>query len=278
MQKEGRLSLEDSLHKWVPSFNHIDSTITIKQLLNHTCGIFNVTEHPDIWNEILFSNPGKFWEMEELIRAYTLAPYFPKGTGWTYSNTGYLLLRMIMIEATGNQISTEYRNRFFTPVGLTNSYTFLEEQLPANVTHGWFDLTGNGVYDDLTQIPMTAFYSAAGGGVFCTAEDLAIWAKALLHDKTVVNSSSLSQMLNFHSPCPGEDLVEAYGLGICKFNQSLFNGLNIIGHGGNPIGYAAACLYLADYGVSVGVMDNTKDGDSMTIINDLLTIVVDHLN
>jgi D-alanyl-D-alanine carboxypeptidase len=278
LAEEGKLSLDDSLHNWVPAFNHIDSTITIRQLLNHTCGIFDLVEHPNIWNDLLFTNPGKYWEMEELIRAYTLAPYFPKGTSWHYSNTGYLLLRMIIREATGNQISSEYRNRFFTPLGLTNSYLYVEEPLPTNVAHGWFDLTGNSIYDDLTQIPMTAFYSGAGGGVFCTAEDLAKWAKALLGDKNVVSSSSLFQMLNFHSPCPGEDLIEAYGLGIGKFNHSIFNGLNIIGHGGNPIGYAAACFYLPDHGVAMGVMDNTEDGDAMGIINDLLTIIINHLN
>jgi D-alanyl-D-alanine carboxypeptidase len=264
LAEEGKLSLDDSLHNWVPAFNYIDSTITIKQLLNHTCGIFDLVEHPNIWNDLLFTNPGKYWEMEELIRAYTLAPYFPKGTSWHYSNTGYLLLRMIIREATGNQISSEYRNRFFTPLGLTNSYLYVEEPLPTNVAHA--------------QIPMTAFYSGAGGGVFCTAEDLAKWAKALLGDKNVVSSSSLFQMLNFHSPCPGEDLIEAYGLGIGKFNHSIFNGLNIIGHGGNPIGYAAACFYLPDHGVAMGVMDNTEDGDAMGIINDLLTIIINHLN
>jgi D-alanyl-D-alanine carboxypeptidase len=107
---EGVLTLEDSLFEWLPSFHNIDSTITIRQLLNHTNGIFNLTEHPDIWNAV-FADLYRQWTMEEVIDGYILAPYFPKGTDWHYSNTGYLLLRMIIKEATGQSISSQYREQ-----------------------------------------------------------------------------------------------------------------------------------------------------------------------
>jgi CubicO group peptidase (beta-lactamase class C family) len=278
LAEEGKLSIDDLLHNWLPDFNNIDSTISLRQLLNHTCGIFDLVEHPDIWQEILFSNPGKTWEIEEMINTFTLEPYFPKGTNWHYSNTGYLLLRIIIREASGNQISSEYRNRFFNPFDLTSSCLYIEEPLQHNVAHGWFDLNDDNQYEDLTQIPMTAFYSGAGGGVFCTAEDLAKWAKALLKDEIVVSNNSLAQMLNYHSPCPGENLVDGYGLGVVDFNPSLFNGLRVIGHGGNAPGYAAASLYFPNIGVCIGIMDNTEEGDAMYIINDLLNIIGNNLN
>jgi CubicO group peptidase (beta-lactamase class C family) len=125
---------------------------------------------------------------------------------------------------------------------------------------------------------MTAFYSGAGGGVFCTAEELAIWAKALLKDKSVVSINALTQMLDFYSPCPGEELVCGYGLGITQFNPSLFNGLNILGHGGDAPGFAAGSFYLPDYGVCIGIMDNTEEGDAMYIINDLIDIAINNIN
>ncbi len=274
LAEEGKLTLEDSLHEWVPSYPNIDSTITIRQLLNHTSGLFNITENPSLWQAI-FADPGKSWTLEESVANYTLAPYFPIGTDWHYSNTGYLLLRIIIRQASGSQISTEYRNRFFTPFDLERTFLAPEETLPVNTAQGWFDLDGNGIYDELPF--MTSFYSMAGGGVFCTAEDLAKWARALLHERIVLDQQSLDQMLTFHSPCPGEPLVSSYGLGLINFSPDLFNNLEMWGHGGDAPGYAAGCFYLPDYGVCIGIMDNTEEGEAMWTINDLLTVITEHL-
>ena len=87
LAEEGKLKLDDSLHKWLPIFDNIDSTITIRHLLNHTSGIYNVTDHPDIWNEILISNPNKTWDIEEmitqeLIDESTLATWNADETNW----------------------------------------------------------------------------------------------------------------------------------------------------------------------------------------------------
>lgn len=271
---EGVLNLEDSLSQWLPAYPNIDSTITIRQLLNHTNGIYNLTEHSSMW-ESVFADPTRLLTIEEIIINYTHAPYFPKGTNWHYSNTGYLLLRMIIKEATGSDISIEYRNRFFNPLNLNSTFLAPYEIPVATIAQGWFDLDGNGTYDELPF--MTSFYSMAGGGVFCTAQELVNWTHALFHDRIVLSQSNLDQMLTFHSPCPGEELVDGYGLGAVRFSPALFNGLKVWGHGGNALGYAAACLYLPDYDVSIAVMDNTEEGETMWVINDLLEIITNHL-
>lgn len=274
LAEEGILTLDDSLHQWLPAYPNIDSTITIRQLLNHTSGIYNITEHPTIWQTI-FADPTQVRTLEEIVTNYTLAPYFPKGTGWHYSNTGYLLLRMIIRKAADSQISHQYRTRFFEPCDLNRAYLAPEETLPANTARGWFDLDGDGNYDELPF--MTSFYSMAGGGVFCSAEDLAKWSRALFHDRIVLTQQSLEQMLTFHSPCPGEPLVSGYGLGTINFSSELFNNLEVWGHGGDAPGYAAGCLYLSAYGICIGIMDNTEEGESMWTINDLLSVITEHL-
>ena len=274
LSEEGVLTLEDSLFEWLPAFPNIDSTITIRQLLNHTSGIFNITENQMVWQDI-FSSPNNTFALQEVIENYTLAPDFPKGTNWHYSNTGYLLLRMIIIEASGTDIVTQYRTRFFEPLNMNNSYVAPYESWQLQEAQGWFDLDNNGTYDELPF--MTSFYSMAGGGVFCTAEDLTIWSNALFHDKVVLTQSSLDQMLDFYLPCPDENLVDGYGLGVVRFTPGLFNGLAVWGHGGDAIGYAAGCFYLTDYDVSFSIMDNTDDGETMWIINDLLDIIITEL-
>ncbi len=272
---EGILTLEDSLHKWLPDYPNIDNTITIRQLLNHTNGIYDLDDNPLIYQD-LFADHEKIWALEDVVSTYTLTPNFPKGTSWYYSNTGYILLRMIIREATGSEISTEYRKRLFEPSGLSSAFLAPEENSTGSIAQGWLDLDNDGEYDELPF--MTSFYSMAGGGVFCTAKDLAIWANALFHDQTVLTESSFEQMLSFYSPCPDEELVAGYGLGVTNFASELFNYLNLWGHGGNALGYAAGCFYLPDYGVSIGIMDNTEEGDAMYIINNILSIVTDHLN
>ena len=62
-----------------------------------------------------------------------------------------------------------------------------------------------------------------------------------------------------------------------KFNPEVFRGLNIIGHSGNAPGYAAASLYLPDYDICLGFLDNTEEGEAMLTINDLLRIVIEYL-
>ena len=279
LAEEGKLSLDDSLHNWIQSFPQIDSTITIRQLLNHTNGIFNFSDHPTVWNNI-FSNPTRHWTHEEVITNFVLSPYFQPGQGWHYSNSGYVLLAMILENVTGTSLSSELRNRFWIPLGMNSTYLPIEETLPGPVAHGWFDLNGNGNYEDISSYSIAAFTSAASlaGAVYSTSEDLAKWAKALFHDKTVLSQNSLDQMLTFYSPIPDQPLLDGYGLGVINFSRDLFNNLEIIGHSGDAPGYAAASLYLPAYGVCIGGSDNTGDGNSMGVLNDLLDIIIDHLN
>jgi D-alanyl-D-alanine carboxypeptidase len=259
--QEGTLTLDDPLFKWLPIYPYIDSTITIRQLLNHTSGLYHYVENKDFW-DAWFQDPSKFWSLEGIILTFNREPYFPKGTGWHYSQTGYNLLRMIIRKITGSEISAVNMDRFLVPFGLNNTFTSMGETLPEKIAHGWYDTDNDLEYEDFFSMQRTPFASGIGGEVWSTPEDLAKWARALFHEKIVVNQVSLDQMLTFHSPCPGEEfLVAGYGLGICKFNPQLVYGVEAYGHGGHGPGYAAGCLYLPDYKISIGIMDNTDGGE-----------------
>ena len=182
---------------------------------------------------------------------------------------------MIIQKATESTISEQYRSRFFQPLGMNNSYTAPEEVMQ-NVAQAWIDLDNDGIYDKLPFL--TSFYSMAGGGVFCTATDLAIWIHSIFQKRSVVSENMYNKMIDFYSPCPDAPLVEGYGLGVLKYSPDLFNNLTSWGHGGNALGYAAACIYLPDYNVCISIMDNTEEGESMYVINDLLSIVTANIN
>ena len=277
MVEDSMLSLEEPVHKFFPVYANIDTTVTIRELLNHTSGIYNVTANPLFWADI-FNDPAREWTADDVLNNYVLEPYFPRGTNWHYCNTGYIMLRKLITDLNGTPISQVYRSRILDPLQLTSTFLYTEENLPVPMAHGWMDLNSDQIYDDLTVISPVSFYSAAGGGIFATARDLALWAKYIFIDQTAVSPGQLTEMMDFYTPVPGEPLVAGYGLGLVHFNPDLFNGLTVYGHSGDAPGYTAASLFLADYNVCLGIADNTEDGDTMWVITDLLTIITDHLD
>ncbi len=278
--EEGLLALDDPLHKWLPDYPNIDNTITIRQLLNHTSGLYSL-QGPSAIRPIL-KDPGRFWTPKEVLITLVRKPHFPKGTGWHYSNTGYILLGMIINKATGSKLSTELRNRFWNPLDLDNTFFAVEEVLPENIAHGWIDLDGDKVLDDFSVFPRTALYSLfwAAGGVFSTSEDLAKWTHALFHEGRVLKKGSLDQMLDFHSPVHGSPILAGYGFGVTRYTPRFFNGLEIWGHAGNALGYFAFIWYLPEYGVSIGLISNReqqKEFYLLLLINDLLSVITSNL-
>jgi D-alanyl-D-alanine carboxypeptidase len=116
---EGRLSLQDSLQRWLPGILPYGEQVTIRQLLNHTSGV------PQNWATIeqtLYrSSGGRFrvWTPRELVALVAdQPPGFPPGTAWSYPNTGYLLLGLVVEAASGSTLGQELHRRIFGPLGL----------------------------------------------------------------------------------------------------------------------------------------------------------------
>src|SRR6266540_1224664 len=84
---------------------NIDRNITIKELLNHTSGIYNYTDSSTFFPTVL-GNPTKTWTPEEIF-TYVSKPNFVHGTNWFYSNTDYVILGCIIQKVTGNTVLAE---------------------------------------------------------------------------------------------------------------------------------------------------------------------------
>ena len=277
LASEGKFTLDDSLHAWLPDYPNIDHSITIRQLLYNTSGVYNISDNVNLWNAV-FTNPTKRWTPEDVITAYLNEPYSTPGAGYFYSNTNYILLGLIINEATGSDISAELRDRFFEPLGLNHTFFAVEESLPTNIAHAWFDLSGNGSYDDMSFISRTGIYSVlwTSAAIFSNAEDLAIWSSALFAGH-VLDQSSLDQMMN---PCccmPGTTDVGC-GMGIFLIGPRNNTGTSLIGYTGRTFGYLTSMFYLPDYGISVAVLlneDNTVCLDLIT--TDLVIEILDNI-
>jgi D-alanyl-D-alanine carboxypeptidase len=279
LAEEGLLSLDDSLHAWLPAYPHVDPDITLRQLLSHTSGLSDFVD-TEGWLAELLLEPGKVWGMEEYLVGHIAPPYFEKGTAWSYSSTGYVLLRMIIEEASGQTVAQAYHAHVIDPLGLDDTYVCHEDPHPTDRAHGWLDITGDGVYDDFAVLPITAFCSAAGGQVYSTSADLAELGRALMRDRTILQDASYQAMTDFYIPAGhDEPMVEGYGLGLMWFSPAFVNGhQDVWGHGGNAPGYAAGMLYLVDHEVVIGLTDNTEHGVAMGVGLDLIDIVLDGLD
>lgn len=278
LAEEGFLSLDDSLHSWLPDYPYVDHDITIRQLLNHTSGLSDFADVPG-WFIPLLNEPERVWGMEEYFLETIREPYFEKGTAWSYSTSGYLLLRMIIELASGGTVGAQYRQYVIEPLGLSDTYVCPYDPLPANWAHGWLDITGDDVYDDFSVLPNTSWCSAVGGAVYTTPTDLAELADALMHERTILDDPTYDEMTDFYYPSGhDEPMVYGYGLGLVWFDSSFMSGHTAWGHGGNAPGYAAGTWYLVDHGVVLSVMDNTEEGDAMAaVVESIFDVITEHV-
>jgi D-alanyl-D-alanine carboxypeptidase len=263
---EKLFNLDDPLHKWLPSYPNIDSLITVRQLLNNTSGLNNLSDNTNLWNSV-FEQPSKEWTMDELLGSYVLKPYADPSDGWFYSNTNFILLGEIIRKSTGTDVSYQLRTRFFEPLGLDHTFFAVEEQLPLQLAHGWFDLSGDGSYNDISLISETGIYSVlwTSAAIFSTAKDLVKWCSALLNGD-VLSESGLDDMLTQVCTMPGSSGVGC-GMGIFLISSNNSTGVELIGYTGRTFGYLSSMFYMPEFGISVAVLineDNAAFLDSVT--------------
>src|SRR6218665_3547172 len=261
---EGLLTIDDSLYEWLPTMPYIDTNITIRQLLNHTSGIFDVLAHPHNQDSLL-ADISRVWTPEELIDRFISPPNFQPGTSWAYSNTNYFLLSMIIKEATGNPFYTELRNRFFDELELSSFAIPSFETLNSPVAHCWMDITGDGVLDDAHNFYMNymSLNSTAGaaGGYFSTPTDCTKWMRTYMRGDLL--SEEMMAEARTVVNAPGSQGGK-YGLGLMK-NQTNFLGYLAYGHGGD-LAYHASSWYFPELDQSITVFTNDNNVTSWALL------------
>jgi D-alanyl-D-alanine carboxypeptidase len=259
LAEEGVLSLDDPVSKYLPTIPNLDGRITIRQLLNHTSGVFNVFENPDfpwVGTDVDYSRE---WSVEEVFRAFVLDPYGPPGYAQHYSSTNYLLVTKIIEEATGSTVPDEVKYYFLEPMKLDNTFISMGEQPPAkySVAHPWVDVDLDGNLDDLHGIPRTWSASLTHPVMFSTPEDLVRWIHAIYHEGTVISPDSLAEMLTYPEVTLRDPEGGVYGLGVVDYSDRLDT--QVYGHFGSSLGYSASALYLPEYNTSVAWLINTGE-------------------
>jgi D-alanyl-D-alanine carboxypeptidase len=225
---EGRLHLSDTLGQWLPGIVPDADAITIRMLLNNTSGIFDYTDDPDFIPRAL-ADPHRYWSPQELIAIATSHPrVFAPGTGWSYSNTGYILIGLVLEKVTGAPIQTLLDRRVIKPLHLHSTYFATSSRFRGSYAHGYLppSLSGDG-YVDVSD--WTTSWAWAAGAVVSNAPDLARFYRALMSGR-LLEPELLEQMTTT------VDVVEGFGYGLGIYTMDTPCG-TIWGHDGGIPGY-----------------------------------------
>ncbi len=259
LAEDGVLTLDDPLAQWLPDVTEqlpYGDQITLRHLLTHTSGVFNIVEHEaywaDLFTEATVDEDTGVMTLDCVQRDPndTLARYvygqdanFEPGEGWWYSNTNYALLGMVIEKATGMPLAEAYRAHIYEPLGMTSTFLDCYEDPLIDVVHGY---TGAGdATTDLTELHESIGWSA--GGLVSTAPDLIAFARGLFGGTLFDDPESLVAMT---TPAPGS----SYGLGITV-------GADYMGHAGYIAGFRTLLNYAPASDTVVVLLYNNDAAD-----------------
>ncbi|MEU4805497.1 serine hydrolase domain-containing protein [Actinosynnema sp. NPDC023587] len=284
---EGRLSLEDTVERWLPgvvSGNGNDGRkITVRQLLQHTSGLYDYTRDlPQSLEGFLRTRFDTVTDTEATRMALSHAPDFAPGTAWSYSNTGYLLVGMIIEEVAGRSWRDEVTARIIRPLGLHDTsapHTSPFIPRPHAVGYQRFPVPGGpGPSPEVDATWMNPSPAGAAGAMIGTTGDGTRFLKALFGGE-VLRPAELAEMKktvpapSFESVWPGA----RYGLGLI-WRPNPCGG--VWSHGGDISGFMTRNGVSEDGERGVVVSINTDspvpaDGTPAPA-HDLATDLVDH--
>jgi D-alanyl-D-alanine carboxypeptidase len=241
LTSEGRLSLDDTVDKWLPGVVHGHGNdgrkVTIRQLLQHTSGLYNYLTKPATTPREWEKERLRTWRPEQLVAlAMRHRPLFVAGKGWSYSNTNYVLTGMIIHRVTGHTWQEEVRRRILVPLGLTQTSTpGTDPYVPEPHAKAYQRFAPGGPLTDVTIQNQTL--GDAAGAVISTTDDLGRFFRALMSGRLLAPA----QLAEMQKTVPAEELRmmgspgARYGLGLVY--QTLSCGGGYWSHGGDDNGY-----------------------------------------
>lgn len=261
LQEQGKLSLQDDIHKYIPDFPTEKNTVTIEHLLNHTSGIANYTNDIELLKKEVQS-PKK---LNEVLERFAKHPMVSNaGEAMQYSNTGYVLLGKIIEVASGQPYSDFIEKNIFKKLSMKSSH-FSRSNITSNEVNG-YDVTPQG-FSKPPHIDMSWVHAA--GALRSSVEDLDIWFNALRSGKLISNNSYQQMITPFKL---NDGSLSNYGFGLAMSN---IWGYEIISHDGGIPGFTSNSTYLPNEDLYVAVLANASNINSPLISKLLIANALD---
>ncbi len=257
LAEQGRLSLDDPITRFLPEGPAAWRRITIRHLLTHTSGIGDYTDSTlDVRRD---------YAEADLVRlAARQALEFAPGERWSYSNTGYVLLGIIIHRVAGMFYGDFLRDHVFRPLGMRTTRIISEADIIPNRAAG-YRLVNDTLKNQEWVSP--SLNTTADGALYFTVRDLAQWAIALNHwripSRTGLEASWTPVRLNSGGTYP-------YGFGWQITQQ---RGFRRIGHSGAWQGFQTTIQRYPDFDLTVIVLDNLAETAPETMAMSIAGII-----
>lgn len=250
---EGKLSLDASVNTYLPGLLP-DDRITVRQVMSHRSGLYDYTN--DMFAQTV---PGfesvrnKVFSYQDLVtlslkHGVTNAP----GAAYSYSNTNFVVAGMLIEKLTGHSVATEYQNRIFTPLNLTDTfYVHPDTAIPGTHANGYLtpDEAGGALVDSTEQ---TVSWAQSAGAIISSTQDLDTFFSALMSGQ-LMSAAQLAQMQQWTTV----NSTQGYGLGLRR--RDLSCGISVYGHTGTVQGYYTYAFASKDGKRSVTALANTSN-------------------
>ncbi|MDH6144201.1 D-alanyl-D-alanine carboxypeptidase [Kitasatospora sp. GP30] len=266
---EGTIGLDAPVADYLPEFG-LDPRITVRMLLQHTSGVFNFTG--EYYDDGTFApgipattagqewvdNRFKTYRPEELVRLAVSKPArFEPGTDWSYSNTNYVLARLLVEKVTGHSLPEEMQRLILGPLGLSG--TVVPETspgVPEPHAHAYYRYEEAGRQKTVDVTRQNPSWISTGGDMISTTQDLHTFISALMSGK-LLPAPLLAEMCTPH-PKVG------YGLGVFVQDAGE-NGGTVITHNGGMAGHAALMYSTPDGSRTLTAALNYVDGATLSM-------------
>jgi len=238
---EGKLSLNDSIRQHFPEFPEFADGITIRNILQHTSGI---EDYEPIYGDRFPAQVTDRGVVE--IISKTEGTMFAPGSQYSYSNSGYAILAVLVENLSGKTFPEFLQENIFTPLAMSNTVALVGGvTMVPNRSFGYSVADGNVTFSD-----QSAWSAVLGdGGIYSSVEDLFKW------DQALYDNGLISAELRAESWTPG---LENYGFG---FRIDSYNGYKRYHHSGSTSGFRNHMQQYPDERLTVIILTNRAEPD-----------------
>lgn len=269
LEADDQLSLRDPITQWLPESitRQVPESdrITIRQLLNHTSAIPDLDQAA--FQQAVLSDPDHRWTVAEIL-PYMESSETARSRGrYSPSPVNYLLLEMIIEQATGQSLAEVLQSNIVKPLKLTD--TFVELSTDKTPIHGYQDLNGDGQLEDVSQPLVNPGLGLGGEAIVSSATDVLRFMRALFFENKLLPKTARDNMLTIVETRRG-----GYGLGIVN---TMTRWGEVWGQSDTTIGFSATLVYLPVHDLIILSWANRGDENDFKLfelIDRSLTIVL----
>ena len=262
LEQDGKLSLEDDIHKYLPELPDYGHKITIRNLLQHTSGV------RDQWQTLALAG----WRLDDVITQKQILHMlfrqkelnFEPGTRHLYSNGGYTLVAEIVNRVSGKPLPQFCDERIFKPLGMTRTHFHDDHRRIVQDRAYSYEKARDGF-----QASPLNYANVGATSLFTTAPDLTKWLDNF-RDPKVGGAKAIARLEEQAVLADGQNVDYALGLAISKYR-----GLRTVSHGGADAGYRSFVQWFPDQQLGVAVVSNLASFNTGNIANKIAEVYLD---